>query len=330
MILIIPPRNEFSLTNKGGAVFIWIKKIQSHLKNKDHIFDSKIFNLSLNNLIRPSILNKILLLEILLFTFFKPTKLIIVHNDVLVFQLIYLFKKNVVFHAHNEYQSSFTKLFFRSKYKRLFCCSNFLESKFSNYFFSTNVLKNGVHKQSNLKKIKSRKFSLAFIGRNDLNKNFEGFLETLEKLKHDEKLYIVVIGFGFESLTFDNKEKIKSLSAKYNFTFKGIIPHDDVISILKNSKILWHMPKFNEAFGMVVLEAFSCGCNVVARDFKGISEILINLNYSGLKKLDYDLAAKKITHFLKLDTTFFSQNIEKYTWQSIASDYENLKYDITK
>ena len=102
---------------------------------------------------------------------------------------------------------------------------------------------------------------IIFIGRFIKEKNLDKLIEAVDlvrKKKPDVKCHI--IGDGPEKNTI--LAHVSDSGLGDNIRFFGLKEYDEVIAILKASKVLV-LPSTREGFGIVVLEAFSCGVPVV-------------------------------------------------------------------
>ena len=68
-------------------------------------------------------------------------------------------------------------------------------------------------------------------------------------------------------------DKTKSLGLENIIIFKGVVSDEEKINLINQSKVLLN-PSLVEGFGMVVLEAFSCGKPVIVSDIKPISDLV--------------------------------------------------------
>lgn len=158
------------------------------------------------------------------------------------------------------------------------------------------VVKNGTNDFSKLKKItinkiNRKKFIIGFVGHIHERKGIETILEAI---KYSQKeIQLIIIGGGnknylliLKKLAMKNDVDIlfESLQKKpLNFY------HRFDLFILPSKKF--------ESFGLVVIEAMSCGKAIICSDFGGMKEIIVN-NKNGLlfKKNNSEDLRKKIKY----------------------------------
>lgn len=106
------------------------------------------------------------------------------------------------------------------------------------------------------------------VGRFDDNKRMDLVLEVADRLNakgYDIKLNLV--GDGPQKEPLRRSETAKRLAAKV--MFHGNLPHDDVITILRDSDIFF-LPSRTETFGLVYLEAMAQGLPIVGTTGQGM------------------------------------------------------------
>ena len=109
----------------------------------------------------------------------------------------------------------------------------------------------------------SNKIKFIWIGRISPEKGLEYAIEAIKKLGGK----LVVIGeIFYESIK-------KDIYSKY-VDYRGPLSHSNVLTLLYQSQIMLSTPLWDEAFGRNILEAISCGCNVVSFTSPGPKYIL--------------------------------------------------------
>ncbi|WP_156294026.1 glycosyltransferase [Serratia oryzae] len=115
----------------------------------------------------------------------------------------------------------------------------------------------------------SRIYDFAFIGRAHKNKRYEYFIQTAISVAYEYKhVKVLVAGEGTDA------ERFKMLippEVINNFFFYGHI--SEINSFLLNIKTLVSTSAI-ESFGLIPLEAFLHGCNVISTDIPAIYEVL--------------------------------------------------------
>ena len=102
---------------------------------------------------------------------------------------------------------------------------------------------------------------IIFIGRFIKEKNLDMLIESVDLIRKkmpDIKCHIIGDGPEKKGLI----AQVSGSELKSNIRFFGFRTYDDVIAMLKSSKVLV-LPSTREGFGIVVLEAFACGIPVV-------------------------------------------------------------------
>lgn len=131
--------------------------------------------------------------------------------------------------------------------------------------------------------------------------NYKGYENNLDiiipiLMKREDSIYVFA-GDNSEDLSFFNK--INDLIIKNNLQNKvfylGQI--NNVISLMKKSKVLLHFPK-REGFGLILLEALFANLPIVASDVGGIPELLQNTNYTPFSISKTSNARKLIEKYL--------------------------------
>lgn len=114
--------------------------------------------------------------------------------------------------------------------------------------------------------IKNDKPVVMFVGNLIKRKNVKSILDAKKDCKTDFEL--VIVGGG--QLLNDLKNKVENENIT-NVTFTG--PKNDVENIIPKADLLV-LPSFSESFGLVLIEALSCGVPVIGSNVGGIKEII--------------------------------------------------------
>lgn len=100
-----------------------------------------------------------------------------------------------------------------------------------------------------------------FVGRLIKDKNAELLVRAVHIMKKDfPRLSCCIVGDGPERAGLESIAR--ELGLEKNIVFKGSLEHEQVIALMKASKILV-FPSQREGFGVVVVEAMACGLPVI-------------------------------------------------------------------
>lgn len=167
--------------------------------------------------------------------------------------------------------------------------------------------------QKNSKFLLNNKLNLLIVARMVPYKNYFDLFDALAYLKLEfnfKDFHLNILGFG--PMESDIKKKIKKLDLENEVTFLKKIPNDKMINYFVENDVLV-LPSFNEAIGMVVPEAMSCGIPVIISDTVGAKTYVEN-NKTGFifKTGDYvDLANKILKLNDKKKLILFGKNASK-------------------
>lgn len=122
--------------------------------------------------------------------------------------------------------------------------------------------------QSNFKKQESNHF--VFLGTLSKNKGIDIAVQSANKL--GAKLTIAG-EIREEDKPFLEKEVLKYIDGE-RIKFIGEISHTEKVSLLASASALLFPSRWNEAFGLVMIEALACGTPVVALNNGAVAEVL--------------------------------------------------------
>ncbi|MEZ5336382.1 MAG: glycosyltransferase family 4 protein [Methanolobus sp.] len=146
-----------------------------------------------------------------------------------------------------------------------------------------------------------KKYDILFAGRQIRDKHADILLKAVAELKKDiPGIKVCIVGDGPER---ENLEKLNESLGNHNeVTFTGFLEYDRVIATMKSSDI-FVLPSSREGFGIVVIEAFACGCPVITVNAeRNASRYLVGENCGIVTELDANKIAKAILKTLMMKT----------------------------
>lgn len=212
-------------------------------------------------------------------------------------------------------------------------CSNFIKDSFIKRGVpSQKLLLNylGVDTQEFyvLPSTKNRtKFVVGYVGAMSVRKNIKGLINAIKILLEEHKVGIelLLVG-GIDQNSFNKKE------LEHNFiTYIPPVPQKDLVNYY-NQMDLFVLNSIEDGFGMVTLQAMSCGLPVIISEMAGSRE-LINDGENGfiVPASNDQLLAKKILWFYNNRSAgrqMGSKNrdivSENYTWSRYGQRYLNI------
>lgn len=177
---------------------------------------------------------------------------------------------------------------------KLVCVSKFQQLKLEETTsVKTNIIHWGIE---NIKPDESSK-SIDIISCGWINdiKNHSLLIDIIyECCKIKEIQKVVICGDGPELKHLI--KKIQLLKLEHVIEIKGSIPRDEVIELMKKSKILVHTSHF-EGFGLVLAEGLACGCKVISTPvgiaYDDISIITSNNKHEFVQEINKQLPTPK-------------------------------------
>lgn len=174
------------------------------------------------------------------------------------------------------------------------------------------------------------------VGRLVKRKGFQWFVEEVlpEVLNEREDARYLMVGSG------PLRRAIQSAISRNGLEMKAFIlgrVEDDQLGLIYNSADIFVMPNIPvpgdiEGFGIVALEAASCGIPVVASDLQGIKDA-VQEGMSGFLLPPHDVHAFSRTIVKLLDDSRLRREIgerargfavEHFSWDKIASEYVHI------
>lgn len=176
-------------------------------------------------------------------------------------------------------------------------------------------------------------FDVVFVGRLIKEKNIDALLYSIGLLKKKSpEIKVGIIGDGPERAYL--QRLTEKIGIEKNVKFLGFLEDfDEVISIMKSSKVFVHPSTREGGASIVTLEANACGLPIVAIKHKlGISSELIKDGFNGffLEKLSSQLMAEKVNLILENEKLKrkMQNNAKKfvrpYDWEKIVDLIEEV------
>lgn len=335
----ILPFGEIFYGRHSGAIGIFVNNIVSKTKDASSYYEIISPHKKWALLARIPVIRRIMRY----FYYYKILKniysdqVIIVHNDIeLVLFLYRNNKKNRIFlHLHNEYDLKL--LHICQDLKGIVVCSKYLKNIVLKYNFKVpvHVIENGADFDKNTHDSgEHRNYQLGFIGRLDENKGLHTVLNFFKKSESNIIIIIAKTPISVKSINLFIKLVIFYIGHKGKCEVVYNRSHKFVLDKLSQTKILIVPTQETEAFGMVALEAISCGALVISNAVGGLIDIDIKSgHFFDNGKLD----ECEVFNLLKNPTRQYKLRVlqhgfaERFSWHSLASKYLNLlkdyKYD---
>lgn len=165
---------------------------------------------------------------------------------------------------------------------------------------------------------KTRGDYLAFLGRYSYEKGADIAVAVAMKSKEKLKMAGTIWGGGFYN------EKIKPYLKKDKIEDLGFLNGKKVSGFLRNAKALLFPIRWEEPFGLVMIEAMACGVPVIAFDKGSVSEIIKQNKTGFIVKNEKEMveAIKKID---QIDRADCRKNVEdNFTIEKMIDGYEEI------
>ncbi|HGM3507455.1 TPA: glycosyltransferase family 4 protein [Clostridioides difficile] len=134
-------------------------------------------------------------------------------------------------------------------------------------------------------KVKDDKIKIVFAGKICKSKGLIPFIKAISKLKYRKDL--IEVNFAGTGSDIESYNEIVKLASKspFKMNFLGKLEQRELAELFNRSQI-FVLPSFYEGLPVVVLEALSCGTDVITTDILGVKEwIGSEINDSG--KIEY-------------------------------------------
>ena len=172
------------------------------------------------------------------------------------------------------------------------------------------------------------KSDVIFAGRLISHKNIDILIKSIKLIKEkNPEIKSLIIGDGPEKKKLE--ELTRKLNLEKNIKFLGILEnHDDVYALMKSSKV-FILPSTREGFGIVVIEANTCGIPVITIDQKdNAAKDLVKEGKNGFVcRLDEKEIAKNIMKAIKNRNRMkqvCTNSAKPYDWDNLMKKLEEV------
>jgi glycosyltransferase involved in cell wall biosynthesis len=168
---------------------------------------------------------------------------------------------------------------------------------------------------------------ILFVGQIQPRKNLIRLIEAFELIKEKNKKYPnlkLTIAGGNGWMANKTYEKARASKFSKDIIFTGKVDNKRLAELYQNA-LVFVMPSLYEGFGLIVLEAMSCGIPCAVSDNSSLAEIVDDhgLLFDAYSSSDI---AQKISMFLNNDVLRKDfaqrslQNVKKFTWEKSARE----------
>lgn len=184
---------------------------------------------------------------------------------------------------------------------------------------------------------KSKKFKIIFVGRLVIQKSPFTFLKALEILKNKSIDFTVnILGDGYLRKQMEDFVIEKKLSEIVNF--RGWVSKTEMLNEYQSAN-LQVISSDDEAMSIAALESLACALYVISTQVSGNTELIednVNgeffdfKNYVQLAQLIEKFYQNKFLKNFEYDKLKLQNFREKYNWENIVIQYNNLLSEVLK
>jgi len=164
-------------------------------------------------------------------------------------------------------------------------------------------------------------FSFINIGFLDKKKNQNMLIRAFSKaFSQNKDVTLIIVGRGVEYNNLDNL--IKELNMQKQIKLYGVANRDEVLELLQNSDA-FVLTSAYETFGVVIIEAMSCGLPVVSTKCGGPESIIVNDKLG--KLVDINMNALVLGMLEVYNKRFDSKYIREYVVDNFSDNEVSSK-----
>lgn len=179
-------------------------------------------------------------------------------------------------------------------------------------------------------KSEDERFKFINIASLDENKNQKMLIQSFAKVFKDKNVRLTIVGDGPELQSLKNL--IDELQMQEQITLFGRANREEVKTLLQESDAFVLSSKY-ETFGVVVIEAMSCGLPVIATKCGGPESIVRDKRVGLLTDIDENSLADLMKYLYENRDTYDSEYIAQYTKdkfseEAVVAELEEVYNDI--
>lgn len=163
---------------------------------------------------------------------------------------------------------------------------------------------------------------LMYVGNLKPHKNLDRLLKAFALLNNKEDYRLILVGKAFDNqIDLDKIEKELNISNYIIHT--GMVTQDELVD-LYNLADLFVFPSLYEGFGLPIIEALSCGTNVIASNVSSIPEVGGNvINYFNPYDIE-DIKNKIEENINKVFTEDAIEWVKKFSWEESSQKIQKI------
>lgn len=167
-----------------------------------------------------------------------------------------------------------------------------------------------------------------FVGSLEPRKNLPFLLNIFPEIYKKTRSQLVVVGAkGWKNSSIKDVVNNKDFPQECTI-FCGYITNNDLVK-LYNMADCFVSTSLNEGFGLPQLEALLCGCPIVTSDNSAMTEVAKGVQGAVLVRgYDHNYWIDIISNVISNPTNVDTQQLRKYSWEIILSNFHKDYYDI--
>jgi glycosyltransferase involved in cell wall biosynthesis len=182
---------------------------------------------------------------------------------------------------------------------------NIVNLSFFNQGICSKIRENGIFQFINIARLQNKKNHVMLI------KSFKKVFATKEHIK------LLIVGDGPEYRSLSKLIEEEGLSSQVQL--HGFAKREEVRTLLQQSNA-FVLSSINETFGVVLIEALSCGIPVISTKCGGPESIIVNDKIGLLSEVDEDFLANTMLRLYDNISEYDSEYLREYTKNNFSEE----------